>query len=117
MLIINNIEMSEPKSNGMSITRNKVWSSNTGRTASGNMVGDLICIKYKLEITWAVSDFADAALIDNAVSSAFFPVTFTDIDGSTVTRTFYAGDATYPRYSNFIRGVKYTNISVNLIEQ
>ena len=37
------------KLNGLTVTKEKIWSKNTGRAANGEMVGDLIAIKYTLK--------------------------------------------------------------------
>jgi hypothetical protein len=114
---INNIILPDPKS--IKVTKNKVWSKNTTRTADGTAVGDIICQKYKLEIVWALTNPEDTALIDKAVShEAFFPAEFIDpATNETVTKTFYAGDPSYPPYSYAEGYKKYLGVSVNLIEQ
>lgn len=116
MLWINNVLMPTPKS--CKITRNKIWSQNAGRVASGKMVGDIIAIKYKLEIQWALVKSADVIKIDTAVSKSFFNVKFLDpATNSYKTIVCYAGDPSYPPYSWAEGHKKYTGVSVNLIEQ
>ena len=110
--------MPELALNGLSISKNKVWASNTGRAANGNMVGDLIGIKYKLEATWPPLSAQQIATIDNIISNAFFSVRFIDpAGGSQKTVTCYAGDPVYPVYS-YVDGVKtYMGVKVSLIER
>lgn len=118
-LIVNGVKMPTPKKDGYKVEKNKVWSSNSGRTANGTMVGDLIGIKYKLELQWSLVKQSDVEKIDNAVSgTAFFDVTFYDpTTGTNKTKTFYAGDPSYPVYSSVLQGKPCQNVSVNLIEK
>ena len=51
-LVIGGVAMPPLKAEGLTITKEKVWSSNTGRAADGNMIGDLVTIKYKLQCEW-----------------------------------------------------------------
>lgn len=117
-LIIGGVTMPTLKKEGLTITKEKVWASNTGRAASGEMIGDLICIKYKLQCQWPPLSRADTVRIDRAVSPAFFTVTFTDPGSDArITRTFYAGTPIYPVYS-YAAGVKtYSGVAVDLIEK
>lgn len=116
MLKINGLTMPEPKQ--LSVSLEKIWSSNTGRSANGTMVGDLIGTKYKLEIQWAALTAAQAASINAAVKGAFFSVTFIDpATGKEKTITCYAGTPKFPVYSYVVKRIAYYEVSVNLIEQ
>lgn len=116
-LIINGITMPDLKKSGLTIKKEKIWSKNTGRAANGDMIGDIIKIKYTLQCGWPPLSKGDASVIDKAISPAFFSVTFTDIDGSRVTKKFYAGTPVYPVYS-YVNGVNtYQGVAVDLIEQ
>lgn len=119
MLWIGGVQMPEPKADGLTVTKNKIWSKNAGRAADGNMVGDIVGIKYKLDIQWAYCKPADVQKIDAAVSgAAFFPVRFVDPGtGQEVTRNFYAGDPKYPVHTYAMGGGRYKGVSVSLIEQ
>lgn len=102
----------------LQITREKVWSSNTGRAANGEMIGDIVGYKYTLKCTWPILSDEQAKVIDNAVETAFFNATFHEPKTNTwITRTFYAGTPTYDVYS-YAQGIKtYSGISVDLIEK
>ena len=102
----------------LTIKKEKVWSNNTGRVANGDMVGDLIAIKYTLEITWPMLSRADAAKIDAAISPAFFNVTFTDPgSNSRITKRCYSNTPSYPVYS-YVDGVKtYKGVGATLIQK
>lgn len=117
MLEINGIRMPEPKLNGLKIKKEKIWSSNTGRTASAFMVGDLISIKYTLSIEWPVLTFEEAVLIDTEISKPYFSVKFQDVDGTYITKEFYAGTPVYPVYSYGCPKYVYSGTAVDLIER
>lgn len=116
-LVIDGVTMPGLKKSGLTIKKEKIWSKNTGRAADGSMIGDIIKIKYTLQCEWPPLNKRDAAIIDKAMSPAFFDATFTDIGGSRVTKKFYAGTPTYPVYS-YVEGIKtYQGVVVDLIEQ
>lgn len=119
-LIVNGITLPTPKHQGVTISTNKIWSANTGRTTSGKMVGTIVATKAKLQITWPPLTEAQVSLIEAAVSdksTPFFTVSYTDMKGNTVSRTMYAGDITYSQYS-WSEGLRYvTDVAVSLIEQ
>lgn len=118
-LTINGIQVPTPALNGVTISREKIWSADTGRTASGKMVGTLVAQKTTIKLKWPPLTTAQAALIQQAVSgsSAFFPVVFTDAGGTTRTLTMYAGTPTFTQYS-WVNGIQYVvDAAVDLIEQ
>ena len=117
-LYINGVKMPDPALEGITISREKIWSSNTGRTTSGKMVGTVVAVKTTLKIKWPPLTPAQTAVVENAVSgSAFVPVTFTDATGSTVTKTMYFGTPSYTVYS-WADGVQYIkDVTVDGIEQ
>lgn len=102
-----------PEPSACTITREPIWSKNTGRGADGSMVGDIIAYKYKLALTWKVLNKNQIVKLNSAIqSSAFFDVKFRDptkavtkanveenIQEEFITRTMYAGTPTYPVYS------------------
>lgn len=101
-LTINGVAMPAPALEGVTITTEKVWSANTGRTASGRMVGDVIARKTTIKIKWPVLTPEEAALIETAVSDPdqpFVPIRYTDMRGNTVEKTVYFGTPTYTVYS------------------
>ncbi len=55
-----------------------IWSSNTGRTASGDMVGDVVAQKKTISITWGVLNDEEMALIKNNLTASFFSLKFYD---------------------------------------
>lgn len=117
-LIIGGVTMPDLKKEGLTISKEKIWSKNTGRAANGDMLGDIVAVKYTLDCAWPPLSREETAMIDKSVSPAFFDVTFTDPgSNSTVTKKFYAGTPTYPVYS-YVQGVKtYAGVKVTLIQK
>ena len=117
-LIIDGVTMPTLKLNGLTISKEKVWSNNTGRAANAEMIGDILAVKYTLKCTWTPLSREQAAIVDKAVAPAFFNVTFTDPgSNSRVTKRFYAGTPTYSVYT-YVKGVKtYQGVGVDLIEK
>ena len=46
------------------------------RAANGDMLGDIVAVKYTLDCAWPPLSREETAMIDKAVSPAFFDVTF-----------------------------------------
>lgn len=118
-LVVNGVTLPAPALNGVTISREKIWSANTGRTASGKIVGTIVAQKTTLRLKWPPLTLSQAALIHQAVSSGteFFPVSFTDAGGVRRSLTMYAGTPTYTQYS-WKDGLQYVvDVAVDLIEQ
>ncbi len=119
-LYIGGVKMPTPALEGMTISREKIWSSDTGRTASGKMVGTIVSIKTTVKIKWPPLTMDEVKVIEGAVSSQDTPFTtlkYTDMTGSTVTKTVYFGTPTYTIYSwaDNLQVVK--DVSVDGVEQ
>lgn len=119
-LIVDGVALPTPKLEGVKITRNKIWSANTGRLEStGEMVGTIVAQKTKLEISWPPLSMEEIARIEAAVSSdiPFHSLKFTDMAGVTRTLSVYFGDPEYTIYS-YSEGVQRVNdAKVSAIEQ
>jgi len=107
-----------PTPRSITVKAEKIWASNTGRVASGKMVGDIVGNKITIQVEWGILTETQVASIDSRLSSAFFPVTFKNPRTNVLeTRTFYAGTPTYPVYS-WVQGTPdYVGVVVDLIEQ
>lgn len=103
---------------GYSVTKNKIWSSNTGRGATGKMLGDIIATKYTIRAQWNKLTQSQLTSLENAIgTNAFFSVTFVNEKGVQTTKTFYSADPTYTT-KKYINGVAvFENVSIELIEQ
>lgn len=85
---VNGTELPAPTE--ISVDDEIIWSSNTGRVASGNMVGDVVTEKKNLTIKWGVLQESEIALIKNNLITGFFPFSFRD-NGVDLTVTVYRG--------------------------
>lgn len=121
MLKINGTIVPSPSANGFTVSKNKIWSRNTGRNSQGDMVGTIIAIKTSVDITWNVLSPSEVALIDSLVSDINHPFTtieFTGADGVTTTKTVYFSDVSYPIYGTNMYGEKIiTGTQLSGIEQ
>lgn len=116
-LTIDNVQMPPLKENGLTITREKVWSKNTGRGSSGLLIGDIVTIKYKLVCEWPALTKEEVAVIDNAVEPKFVQVRFYDPKtASFITRQMYAGTPSYSVYQ-YANAKIYSSVKVDLIER
>lgn len=100
-LTINGVAMPAPKVGGLKIKPEKIWSSNTGRTADTTMVGTILGIKTTVEISWPPLTVEDVATIEAAVSAKnlpFVPMTFTDHTGAERTLQVYFGTPSYTAF-------------------
>ena len=96
-LKINGVQVKAPKVGGITRKPEKIWSSNTGRTASTNMVGTIKGIKKTLSISWPPMTQSEWNLIESLVSNVnapFVPVEITEPDGSVTKVECYFGTPT-----------------------
>lgn len=107
-----------PKVKSLTVSREPIWSKNTGRAADGTMIGDIVGYKFKLQIVFALMSDADTVLLYGAIRPAFFNVTFRNPEtGQEDTKKMYANGPTSPVYS-YVNGLpRYTGTAVNLTQQ
>ena len=67
-----------------------IWSSTTGRTSTGKMVGDVIAEKKTVDITWECLRDAELAVIRKTMKAGFFEFWLPDC-GELVKITVYRG--------------------------
>ena len=104
--------------NGLTITKEKIWSANTGRTAAGYMVGDLVSVKYKLQCNFMPLSREDVKKIDSAISTPYFHVKFTDPStDEQIEIEAYAGTPTYPVFQYKDGVPTYVGVYIDLIER
>ena len=118
-LSVDGIALPTPKRDGVIISDERVWSANTGRTASGKMVGNTIAVKSTIQINWNTLTAAEAAQIRSVVSDkskGFRVLKYTDLNGETVEKTVYFGTPSYTLRSTY-GGGRVVNVSVTAIEQ
>lgn len=120
MFRINGVTVHEPAKEGVAITDEPIWASNTGRAASGLMTGDFIGWKTTVEVTWPPLKYADALLIRDTIKNAgpFFTVEYNDGSSSTsVSKTVYASNVPRSLYSLVPGHQWYSGVTVTFIEQ
>lgn len=107
-----------PKVKSLTVSREPIWSKNTGRVANGEMKGDIVAQKMKLQVVFAPMSDAEAALLDAATTPAFFSVKFRNPgSGKVEEHTMYASSPSYPVYSYASGLPRYVGTAVNLVEQ
>ncbi|MCD8142028.1 MAG: hypothetical protein LUD83_01895 [Clostridiales bacterium] len=119
-LTIGGVTMPTPALEGLTISSEKIWSSDTGRSSSGKMLGTIVAIKTTVKIKWPTLTMAEVAVIEAAVSDAdnpFVAMQYTDMTGKTVTKTVYFGTPTYTIYSGADNLQWVENVEVEGIEQ
>lgn len=118
-IVINGVAVPTPGLKGVTLSYNKVWSSGTGRDATGAMTGTIVGIKRKLVLKWPVLSPSEASLVSKAVNTKteFFTVSWTTENGTVDSGTFYAGDFSCTQYS-WVHGMRYLiDVTVDLIER
>ena len=93
----------------VSITVNDeiIWTSDTGRTMDGTMVGDPVANKKTVSIKWGVLPESDG----------FFPFTFRD-DGINVTIEVYRGTISKEQIGRLGDGIFwYRSVTVDIIQR
>lgn len=94
-----------------------IWSSNTGRTVSGEMIGDIIAEKKNVSIKWGVLTESELVLIKQVMIAGFFPISFRD-DGIELTINSYRGTLTKEQLGYVGDGIfYYKNASVSIIQK
>lgn len=82
-----------PPKDGVSMSREPIWSSNAGRTADCTFVGDIRAWKWNISISWGKLSLDDVAAIRGAFSTLnkpYFNITFTDDTGTRRTIRCYS---------------------------
>lgn len=105
----------------LTLSNNKIWSTDTGRTATGKMTGKIIDVKKKLEVSWKYLTKEEVNTISKLVDSktAFHTIEYYDIAKNKIgSFTGYFGDGTYPVYGfDAQRNACVTGMSLSIIEK
>lgn len=112
--------VADPALGGVIVTDEPIWSSNTGRSTTGKMIGDIVDWKTTIEITWPPLSFSETAQIRNAIKNAgeFFDLTYYDMSASTPqTKTVYCGNIPRTLYSLEAHHRMHQGITIKFIEQ
>lgn len=115
-LLIGGVQMPTPS--GLTRLLEKIWSSDTGRTASGKMVGTVVAEKTKLNFTWRCLTFEQVNKITSAVAGTeFVEVTVFYYDGAARSYTGYFGELSAEDYSWHENYLLASNVTVNFVQQ
>jgi len=95
-----------------------LWSSNTGRTMSGKMVGDVVAEKETIEISWAYIREAQLKTIRKALPAGFFTIIFENA-GQTISWDGYRGTISLSDMGDLGDGLGhcYKSVSVKIVQQ
>lgn len=94
-----------------------IWSSNTGRSSTGKMVGDVIAEKQTLTVTWGILTSAQFNLIKANLKAGFF-ILNVNVDGTPVSLSRYRGTLTSEPMGQLGDGkYYYRSASTDIVQQ
>lgn len=88
ILSVNGVALPAPTE--LKIEDEIIWSSNTGRSASGDMIGDVVTEKKTITIKWQYIREEEVKIIKEKLVAGFFPFSFHD-DGIDMVISSYRG--------------------------
>ena len=108
-----------PTPDGVSISKNKIWSKNAGRTAAGYMVGDIVARKYKIEISYTTLTAAQVQEITAACDTdAFVRCIFKDPYTNALKEIeVYGGDISLAVKQYYVDNTLYNGLKISMIER
>ncbi len=117
MSILSSGNTALPDPVSVSVNDEIIWSSDTGRTLSGMMIGDVVAEKKTVNIKWGILPEADVVLIKRMLIAGFFPFTFRD-DGMKITIESYRGTLAKEHLGYVGDGIYYyRSVSVDIIQR
>lgn len=122
---INGTTVKEPKIGGIGVTDEPIWSSNTGRSTTGKMIGDIIAWKTTVEVAWPPLTYAEMKKIRDAIKAGgkFFEIEYPDIEsgsslsGMQTTKTVYVANVPRMLYSTSNKYKRYADVTIEFIER
>ncbi len=106
-----------PSPVALTVSDEIIWTSDTGRTLSGLMIGDVVTEKKNLSIKWGILTETEVALIRSRLIAGFFPFTFRD-DGVEITIEAYRGTLSKEHMGQIGDGrYYYRSVSVDIIQR
>ena len=103
---------------GITVANEKVWSSDTGRSSTGLMMGKIIAVKHTFQIKLVGLSVADFNTIEAVVTSKakpFFTATVNDGVKTYSSVTVYAASTSVTVYNDKV--AKYFDYTLELIER
>ena len=106
-----------PAPTSLSVNDEIIWTSDTGRTLSGLMIGSVVAQKKNLSIKWEYLTDGDVKLIRSRLIAGFFPFTFHD-SGIDFTIESYRGTLTKDQIGDIGDGYFwYRSVTVDIIQR
>ena len=106
-----------PAPTSLSVNDEIIWTSDTGRTLAGLMVGAAVAQKKNLSIKWEFLTESQVKTIKNTLVPGFFPFSFRD-DGIDITIQSYRGTLSKEHLGDIGDGLYwYKSVSVDIIQR
>lgn len=106
-----------PAPTSLSVNDEIIWTSDTGRTLAGLMVGAVVTQKKNLSIKWEFLTEAQVKTIKNTLVPGFFPFSFRD-DGIDIMIQSYRGTLSKEHLGDIGDGLYwYKSVSVDIIQR
>ena len=106
-----------PAPTSLTVNDELVWSSDTGRTLSATMMGDVIAEKKTASVHWEYITEEELKTIKNTLIKGFFPFSFRD-DGIDITIESYRGTLSKEHLGNIGDGkYYYKSATVDVIQR
>jgi hypothetical protein len=118
-ITVDGVELPAPAADGVTISKEKLWSQDTGRSASGLLNGTIVAQKVTLSVKWPPLTPQEVKTIDDITSSdtPYHTVKYTDIAGKTYTKEMYFGSPS-GTWSSWAKGAQtVTDYAVDMIER
>lgn len=113
-------DMPSPAHGGMAIADEPIWSSNTGRGATGAMSGDIVAWKRTIDMEFPPLSHAQSKLLRDTLRNAgeFFDIRYRDFSTSSwETATVYTSNLPRTLYSLATGFQFHTGVKIQLVEQ
>ena len=119
-MAIDNVIVRSPKVGGLTRKTEKIWSKNTGRSASARMQGTIKAIKHTYSIEWPPLTQAEQELLESLISDIAKPfrtLTFRRPDGSVWKMECYFGTPSFTEWELLNGQWHCVNAKVDAIER
>lgn len=100
----------------ISVADEIIWTSDTGRTLAGTMIGDVIAEKKTVGLKWGYLLESEVTLIKSRLIAGFFPLSFRD-DGVFLTIDAYRGTLSKEAAGWIGSDYWYKSVSVDAIQR
>lgn len=114
---VNGVVVTPPSS--IKLSREKVWSQNTGRNSAGDWVGDILTRKVKLSLSWGYITENQLYELSQSLEGAYVEIYFKNPHTKSFeTKTFYGSELSSSVLFYDDNGIaRYDSASVNLIQK